>query len=251
MSGSDDTGANGFVGFRRGDQQSGSDGYAGFRESHDSGSETSAMRFMIQSVLSEVATSAVVKVVAVRSNGEVAAPTSIDVQMVVHQVDGDGSAHPHGTIFNIPYHRHQNGTNGIIIDPKVGDVGVMVCSSRDISSLKANKGDASVPGSRRRHDLADGLYVGTVIAKNAPEQYVQFTDDGLAMLTPKDMTLTAKQDMKLAVTGTLTINAAAIKLIGPIEQTGGSITSNGKHIDNTHVHIDVEPGGSLSGPPNV
>jgi hypothetical protein len=220
-----------------------SDGYTGFRDTQEAGSETGALRFMVKSALSEVATSAVVKVVGVRSNGEVAAPTSIDVQMVVHQVDGDGQAHPHGTIFNIPYHRAQNGNSGIIMDPKEGDIGVVVCSSRDISSVKANKGEASVPGSMRRHDLADAMYVGTVIAKNAPEQYVQFTDDGLALLTPKDMTLTAN--------GTLTIHAAAIRIVGPIEQTGGSITSNGKHIDDTHRHRDTQPGGGISGVPNA
>ena len=89
----------------------------------------------------------------------------------------------------MPYHRPQNGTNGIIMDPKAGDIGVIVCASRDISSVKANKGDASAPGSFRRHDLADALYVGTVIAKDAPEQYVQFTDDGLTLLTPKILTI--------------------------------------------------------------
>jgi hypothetical protein len=209
----------------------------------DDGSEVNALRFLVKSVLSEVATSHVVKVVASRGNGSVAPPGTVDVTILVHQIDGQGNAHPHGTIFNIPYHRHQNGANGIIMDPKEGDIGVVVCSSRDISSVKANKGEPSVPGSMRRHDLADAMYVGTVIAKNAPEQYVQFTDDGLALLTPKDMTLTA--------TGTLTINAAAIKIIGPIEQTGGSITSNGLHIDNTHRHKDTQPGGGISGIPNI
>jgi hypothetical protein len=165
------------------------DGYVGFRGNAGDGSEINALRFVMQSVLSEVATSMVVKVAGVRSNGEVAPPGTIDVVPVVHQIDGMGNTHPHGTIFNVPYHRPQNGTNGIIMDPKAGDVGVIVCASRDISSVKANKGDASAPGSFRRHDLADALYVGTVIAKDAPEQYVQFTDDGLTLLTPKVLTI--------------------------------------------------------------
>jgi len=222
---------------------SGSDGYTGFRGAKGIGSEATALRFMVDSVLSEVATSAVVTVVSARSNGEVAPPGTIDVQLLVHQIDGDGNAHPHGTIFNIPYHRAQTGTNGIIMDPKVGDIGVIVCASRDISAVKANKGDASTPGSLRRHDLADALYIGTVIAKQAPEQYVQFTDNGMALLTKKDMAITA--------TGTLTINAAAIKIVGPIEQTGGTITSNGKHIDNTHVHGGVQGGLGSTAPPTV
>jgi hypothetical protein len=169
------------------------DGYVGFRGTSADGSETSALRFVVKSVLSEVATSMVVRVAGVRSNGEVAPPGTIDVVPVVHQIDGAGNTHPHGTIFNVPYHRPQNGTNGIIMDPKAGDIGVIVCASRDISSVKANKGDASAPGSFRRHDLADALYVGTVIAKDAPQQYIQFTDDGLTLLTPKILTIKCDQ----------------------------------------------------------
>jgi hypothetical protein len=169
------------------------DGYVGFRGTSGDGSETNALRFVVKSVLSEVATTMVVRVAGVRSNGEVAPPGTIDVVPVVHQIDGAGNTHPHGTIFNVPYHRPQNGTNGIIMDPKAGDIGVIVCASRDISSVKANKGDASAPGSFRRHDLADALYVGTVIAKDAPQQYIQFTDDGLTLLTPKILTIKCDQ----------------------------------------------------------
>jgi phage baseplate assembly protein gpV len=57
--------------------------------------------------------------------------------------------------------------------------------------------------------------------------------------------------MAITATGTLTINAAAIKIVGPIEQTGGTITSNGKHIDNTHVHGGVQGGLGSTAPPTV
>lgn len=212
---------------------SGTDGYVGFRSTSGDGNETAALRSLVRSVLSEVATSAVVRVVNARSNGEVAPPGTIDVQMLVHQIDGAANAYPHGPIYNVPYHRTQNGMHGIIMDPKPGDVGVIVCASRDISAVKANQGAASAPGSFRRYDLADALYVGTVIAKGAPQQYVQFTDDG----------------MNLVSLGTITITAPTIHLNGNVVQQGGTVTSNGKHIDNTHVHGDVEPGGASTSPP--
>jgi hypothetical protein len=187
---------------------SGADGYRGFRGSRGDGSEVTALRFMVQSVLSEVATAAVVRVVDVSNNGEVKPPGTISVQLLVHQIDGVGNAHPHGTIFNVPYKRNQCGPHGIIMDPKAGDIGVIVCASRDISSVKVNKGDASPPGSFRRHDLADALYIGTVIAKDPPTQYMQFTDDGMALLTPKKLTI--KCDV-------LEINAdSSITLTSPI-----------------------------------
>jgi hypothetical protein len=211
-----------------------SDGYVGFRGAvGDDGSEVNALRFLVKSVLSEVATSHVVKVVASRGNGSVAPPGTVDVTILVHQIDGQGNAHPHGTIFNVPYHRQQNGSNGIIMDPQPGDIGVIVCASRDISAVKANRGAASPPGSLRRHDLADALYVGTVIATMAPGQYVQFTDSGIVLHSP----------------GTVTISAPTIKLQGKVEQTGGTVTSNGHSIDNTHQHTAVQTGSQISGPP--
>jgi Phage protein Gp138 N-terminal domain len=214
---------------------SASAGYLGFRENAGEGSEIDALRFVVQQVLAEVATSTVVKVVGARSNGEVAPPGTVDVQILVHQIDGTGAAHPHGTIYNVPYKRNQCGPHGIIMDPKAGDVGVIVCASRDISAVKANQGDASPPGSLRRHDLADALYVGTVIAKGAPQNYVQFTDDG----------------MNLVTLGTISITATTIHLNGNVVQQGGTVTSNGKHIDNTHVHGEVMSGSSNTTPPVV
>jgi hypothetical protein len=210
------------------------DGWVGFRGAvGDDGSEVNALRFVMRSVLSEVATSMIVKVVATRANGEAGAPQTIDVTPLVHQIDGLGNVHPHGTIFNVPYHRMQNGSHGIIMDPKVGDVGVIVCASRDISAVKANGGAASAPGSHRRHDYADALYVGTVMATNAPGQYVQFTDSGIVLHSP----------------GTVTISAPNIKLVGNVQQSGGTVTSNGHSIDDTHRHKDTQPGGGLSGQP--
>jgi hypothetical protein len=208
-------------------------GYLGFRRNSGVGSEIDALRFVMEQFMSDVATSAVVKVVNARSNGELAPPGTIDVQILVHQIDGTGQTHPHSTIFNVPYRRDQNGKHGIIMDPKVGDVGVIVCSSRDISAVKANQGVASQPGSLRRHDLADALYLGTVIATKAPEQYVQFTDDG----------------MNIVSLGTVTITAPTINLQGNIVQTNGTITSNGKHIDDSHVHGGVRSGGETTGVP--
>jgi len=213
---------------------SGSDGYLGFRGISGDNSEHNALRFVVQSILSEIATSTVVKVVGVRSNGEVAPPGTIDVMPLVHQIDGARNTYPHGTIWNVPYMRFQNGTNGIIMDPKEGDVGVIVCASRDISSVKANTGAASPPGSLRRHDLADALYIGTVIAGSSPTQYVQWNDDGLTLVSPN----------------TITIQAPTINLQGNVIQQGGTITSNGKHIDNTHTHGGVRAGGDSTAPPN-
>jgi phage baseplate assembly protein gpV len=89
--------------------------------------------------------------------------------------------------------------------------------------------------------LADALYVGTVIATGTPTNYMQFNDSGMALASPQNISLTA--------TGTITLNAAAIKIVGPIQQSGGTITSNGKHIDDSHTHGNVQTGSGSTSPP--
>ena len=228
-----------------------SDGYIGFRGARGDGTEISALRFVMQSVLSEVATAAVVKVVGVRSKGEVAPSGSVDVVIMTHQVDGARNTYPHSTIHNVPYSRTQNQLSGIILDPEVGDIGVIVCASRDISAVKETK-DASQPGSLRRHDWADALYVGAVLAA-APQQYVQFTEQGMTLVSPNKITIRAPA---IQFEGNVTWNGnegggrGTMTLNMDVAQTG-SITSNGKHIDSTHVHAGVQPGPGNTGVPPV
>jgi phage baseplate assembly protein gpV len=80
---------------------------------------------------------------------------------------------------------------------------------------------------------------------------VQFTDDGMTLVSPGTITIRAPSivfegDVRWVGNegggrGTMTINM-------DIAQTG-TITSNGAHIDNTHIHGGVQSGGSLTTPP--
>lgn len=208
-------------------------GYSGLQDETAMGSDLNAHTFVVKQLLAKVGTSTVVKIVKVNNGGgALAVGGSVDVQPMVHQVDGDGKATPHGIIHNVPYSRMQGGGHGIIMDPKVGDMGIMVVASRDISSVKANKAPSN-PGSARRHDLADGMYVGGLGSLNGtPTQYIQFTDAGVTIHSP----------------GGITINAPTVTIQGDIVATG-TITSNGKRIDDTHKHISVSVGTGVSGVP--
>jgi len=61
-------------------------------------------------------------------------------QVLVNLVTGANISVPHGVISARPYYRAQGGTSGIILDPVVGDIGVMVFASRDSSAVVAAKG---------------------------------------------------------------------------------------------------------------
>lgn len=152
--------------------------YPGQQPAETHGSESNTMAFGTEQALGQMWTTKIVEVLKVtNTDGEVKASGFVDVKPLVRQMDGGGNTEPHGTIFRLPYVRSQGGGNAIINDPKVGDKGVAVFCDRDSSAVIDSKGEAN-PGSYRRFDPADGIYVGSMINEN-PEQYITFKDDGI------------------------------------------------------------------------
>lgn len=217
-----------------------------------------AQTFMIESIMARMNTAKPVVVVGV-SGGGVGQPPTLSVQPMVNQIDGEGFNSPHGIIHGIPVARLQGGKSAIINDPKVGDRGIMICADRDISSVKTNR-DVSGPGSFRRHDAADGMFVPCLFG-DQPEQYVFFTDDGIVILDktgnkvtfdPAGMTLAdAFGNVVAMANGSMTITpgAGTLTVNGSIVATGGISSNGGMHTMAGHVHSGVDPGAGDSGPP--
>lgn len=210
-------------------------GYSSTLSPNSDAGRFNEMMFVIQSAMSRLATTTLVKVLAVTNSGGVEPVGTVDVQPMVNQIDGLGNATPHGTIYKLPYVRIQGGANAIIIDPQVGDIGWAGFCSTDISSVKATKGIAN-PGSRRRFDWADGLFLGAMLGA-APAQYIQFNDDGITIVSPTKVTLQAPE---VHVEGDLTVSGDVT--------ADGEVTGNGVAL-STHVHGDVTSGSDDTGPP--
>lgn len=197
-------------------------------------------QFMIQQRLSQIQTLAMVTVVGVTNAGGVSPVGRVDVRVLVNQVAGDGTQVPHVTLFDIPYFRIQGGTNAVILDPAVGDIGVCGFSSRDIQALKADPAGSIAegvnPGSASQFSYADGLYFGGFL-NAVPVQYVAFATAGITLVSPTKITLQAPEiDLTGAVVASSTIVAT------------GDITGAGTSL-HTHVHSGVQSGGSNTGPP--
>jgi hypothetical protein len=200
------------------------DGYNGSQRPGSASSDFNAITFLVQSLMSGMATATLVKVRGVTNAGGVSPVGFVDIQPMVNQVDGIGTAVPHGTVFKCPYQRIQGGANAIILDPQVGDIGVAVFADRDISSATANKAPSN-PGSARRFDLADGLYLGGFL-NAAPTQYVRFSTAGIDLHSPTAITLSAPTITATAPTITLnassgiTLNTPTVTATGDINATG-------------------------------
>lgn len=138
--------------------------------------EWNKQRFLIQQQMANLNTSMPVKVLSVTGVG-VSPVGFVSLQILVDQVTGNDVTIPHGEIANVPYVRIQGGSNAIIIDPQVGDIGMALFCSRDISAVK-NTRQAAPPGSRRMYSFSDCAYLGGIL-NGAPTQYIQFTEGGI------------------------------------------------------------------------
>jgi len=189
-----------------------SDGYQGQWTPTDDSSDFNVTNFLVRQIVGKNSTATLVKVTAVTNTGAVAAVGFVDVQPLVNMIDGAGNSTPHGVLHNVPYMRVQGGANAVILDPKVGDVGVAVFADRDVSSVKANKAQAN-PGSRRRFDMADGLYLGGML-NGVPDQYVRFTDDGIVIAD--------KNSNKIEMASNLITITGNVKITGTLETDGAT-----------------------------
>lgn len=238
-------------------------GYAGLAQAGQGDSEFGALQFLISQALNRVSTATLVKVVSVTNAGGLSPVGFVDVQPLVNQLDGAGNAVPHGVLHRLPYFRLQGGADAVILDPKVGDIGMAAFANRDISLVKTSKAQNN-PGSWRSHDMADGLYFGGLL-NGTPVQYVQFTAGGINVVSPSKVTVAAP-NIELNAGAQCALNSPRIVLNGTVQQGGGSfggtstwqgdmhtlgtLRNNGKDVGSTHTHSGVQSGPANTGAPN-
>lgn len=204
--------------------------------------------FIAENLINRIRTAHPVQVKAVYTQaggtatpGAIAPAGYVDVLPLVNQVDGYGNATPHGTVYGIPYFRLIGGSNAIILDPEVGDIGFMACCDRDISSVKSNQGQAN-PGSRRQHSMEDGIYLGGFFGKTAPTQYwgcnaqgIFFSDkNGNKMVTSS--TGIAFTTPNLTCTGNITAGQGGgdqVDMQNHVHMNGGGSGNSGKPVPGT------------------
>lgn len=126
---------------------------------------------------------------------------TVDITPLVLQVDGSGKTLEPAVIYNVPYFRYQGGENAVIVDPEIGDIGLLLVASRDISGVKSSKNSAP-PNSERQYDVSDSVYLGGIL-NGAPKQYIHFL----------------KQGINIVSTGIINAKGTKIILDAPVETT--------------------------------
>ncbi len=220
-----------------------SDGYTPQRKLSSGNTPFNALMFLLQQALGRVNVATLVQVQAVHTEGRTAPAGTVDVVPLVDQLDGAGKAVPHSVVYGIPFFRLQGGDVAVIVDPKPGDLGFCIFADRDISKVKAG-GKAAPPGSLRRFDMADGLYLGGWNnASPSPTAYLVIDDASADLVHPVALNLTApaiKLDGAVEVTGDLTGDKGATF---QQDAVAGSISL--MH----HKHPGVQTGSGQTGEP--
>jgi GpV-like protein with Apex motif len=205
----------------------------------------SKVRFLVAQMQAALETMMPVQVVTFHAgSGSPPASGTVDVQLLVSQIDGAGHVIPHGTVYGLTVYRAQGGPWAIILDPAENDFGYIVAGARDISAVKANPG-VQQPGSKRTHSYSDGVYMGGML-NAVPAGYVWLKSDGtLAVSDSKGNVLTTSSSgWNFAGNVTFQNN---VQVDGTLNSTGDGVI-DGVDI-KTHVHSGVQTGGGDTGPP--
>lgn len=200
--------------------------YPGVGDSGDGSHSFNANTFFVQRLLNQRHTATVAQVVNttnIVSPGSAEPIKTIDVLPLVNQLDGNGNPIPHEIVYGVPYLRSQGGQNAVIVDPSPGDIGIFLIAETDISSVKAT-GKQSNPGSGRRGNFSDGMYIGSIHAA-APQRYISFVDG-------EGVKIVVKSGETVAITGIVTATGNITAGFGGSD----SVTLQG------HIHPDPQGG---------
>ena len=158
-------------------------------------------QYIIENLISKIHTMMPVKILSVTVPDDELAPIGrCEALPLVQQIDGSNNVYPMGKIINVPYLRVQGGENAIVIDPKVGDVGLCGFCERDISIVKRT-GELSAPDTRRRYDINSAVYMFTMMS-GTPTQYIHFLNSGINIKSAGNVNING---LTIAPDGTLTL----------------------------------------------
>jgi hypothetical protein len=202
------------------------------QEPSSSSTEYQAIAFVVNSILAHVRTAHPVEVIAIAGGG-VGPIGTVDVKPLVNQIDGIGEGEPHGVVYGRPYIRYQGGTSAVILDPVVGDTGLLVCCDRDTSNVIATLA-AALPGSLRRFNFADGVYVGCHLSKTTPTDYVWIKPASAGIVMRSAGTITI-QGSQINITGPVNANGATISNSGEVTDAAGKVLGTHEHLPGTYV----------------
>ena len=247
-------------------------------------SDYNAINQQIEARLQRIETMFLGRVDSCQSSG-VEGSKTVSATPLTQMVDGNGNAYASPSYPSLPHYRIQQGTAAIIMNPRPGDIGVFVCSKRDISNVSQGK-QPGPPGSTRSFSPSDAVMIGSIHTQD-PTYYIDFTDQNKILIhAPAGVTIESDAFLRVKApevsveatnvtvkASNVTIDAPETTLTGHLTVQGGMTVSGGSGSSmsgdftlngsmnasedvtasgislNSHVHGGVQAGGSdTSGP---
>lgn len=197
-------------------------------------SDAENLSYVFKKLLSGAFFIELVQVTAIRGS---APNLVVDVIPLVTRTDPSGATIQNSEIFNVPVFRLQRGMSAVIMNPVVGDIGMIAVCDRDNSIARANR-KQSVPGSKRTHSKSDALYLGGFL-NQAPTQYVEFADDKINIVAPNGVNITTPD---MYVSGNIRAGGDITDNVGT--QSASLKTLRDKYDQHKHPVPGVQTGGS-------
>lgn len=182
----------------------------------------------IKNIISSLNSCFPVKIVQVNSG-------TIDVVPLFGLVDTKKQPIEPPRINNIKYIKGQSSSYGVNVSPKVGDEGIVIFCSRDISRL-----DATMPSSPRTFDLADAIYIGLIQSSSELSCYMDVQEKNIKIEAPESISI--KSNTLSIKANEITMNFLNLTMVGNVNISGkvditGSLVVNGvdfsKHTHST------------------
>ena len=173
------------------------------------------IRYIVEQCIREmINTSELVRVDSCSSSGSDAATGTVSATPLITQIDADENAVEPVSIPRMPHVRIQGGCAALIIDPVANDIGVASFCKRDSSTVSTGETNPQRPGSYRQFDLADGVYLGSVL-NTAPTVYIELQQDNSIIIhATGGITITGDIQLNGSLTATGDVVANGISLTG-------------------------------------
>jgi len=224
--------------------------------------EANKMEFILSSFLGKHAFITLGLVVAVDAD-----KNEVDIKPMIHSTDAEGNMIVKEVIYGVSYFRYQRGNSAAIMNPVIGDIGLIAVCDHDITNVKASK-KPSVPATGRKHNYSDAIYFGGVASINqSPTQYVEFADNAINVVSPHlvtvkapDVTVTADNSVSVKAGSEISLSAPTINIDGALQQGSGENGGEAKFANevtvknvrlSVHTHSGVQSGSNSTGQPNA
>ena len=149
----------------------------------------------------------------------------LTVVPLVNDVDVSGRVIANQNVYQIPYLRLQAGNSAVKMEPRPGDIGLVVICDKDTTNARETRAEGPAP-TQRHHSYSDAMYITAIASMNGePTEFAEFTGSGINIKSP----------------GVVNINGLKILANGKLQLVDGSIVDG-------HDHGGVISGGSRTDP---